>query len=98
MWVSNVAAPVLMYSVIQSVLRTLPEGSEFAKALIIGIALASNIAGMSSPIASPQNLVGIQFMDPPPTWGEWFTVSIPFKVTSVLYVLLLLYYGVLPLN
>ncbi|OWB84668.1 hypothetical protein B5S33_g3318 [[Candida] boidinii] len=86
MWVSNVAAPVLMYSVIQSVLRTLPEGSEFAKALIIGIALASNIAGMSSPIASPQNLVGIQFMDPPPTWGEWFTVSIPVCVACLILV------------
>lgn len=86
MWVSNVAAPVLMYSVIQSVLRTLPEGSQFAKALIIGIALASNIAGMSSPIASPQNLVGIQFMDPPPTWGEWFTVSIPVCVACLILV------------
>ncbi|ODV86604.1 hypothetical protein CANARDRAFT_6187 [[Candida] arabinofermentans NRRL YB-2248] len=85
-FVSNVAAPVLMYSVVQPVLNTLPEGSEFAQALVIGIALACNVAGMASPIASPQNVVALQSMDPAPNWLEWFTVSIPVCSASLLLV------------
>ncbi|KAI7870409.1 SPX domain-containing protein [Spinellus fusiger] len=77
MWISNVAAPVLCFSLIQPILRTLPVDSQFAPCLIIGIALASNLGGMASPISSPQNIIAIQNMDPAPSWAEWFTVSIP---------------------
>ncbi|CAO3612470.1 unnamed protein product [Cunninghamella echinulata] len=77
MWISNVAAPVLCFSLIQPILRTLPVDSKFAPCLIIGIALASNLGGMASPISSPQNIIAIQNMSPAPSWGEWFIVSIP---------------------
>ncbi|KAH7586475.1 SPX domain [Nakaseomyces glabratus] len=90
MWVSNVAAPVLCYSIIQPMLRTLPTKSTYAKSLILGIALASNIGGMASPIASPQNIFAIGVMDPPPSWGEWFVVSIPVCTVSVVAIWLLL--------
>lgn len=40
----------------QPILRTLPSKAPFSKSLILGIALASNIGGMASPISSPQNL------------------------------------------
>lgn len=92
MWISNVAAPVLCFSIIQPILRTLPNDSEFAKCLIVGIALASNIGGMASPIASPQNIVALQNMNPPPSWGQWFFISIPVCTISIcaIWVLLLL--------
>lgn len=86
MWISNVAAPVLCFSIIQPILRTLPNGSEYAKCLIIGIALASNVGGMASPIASPQNIVALQNMSPPPSWGQWFFISIPVCVISILLI------------
>ncbi|KAI5476711.1 phosphate transporter [Pseudohyphozyma bogoriensis] len=60
MWISNVAAPVLCYSLIQPILRTLPSKAPFSKSLILGIALASNIGGMASPISSPQNLIAVR--------------------------------------
>lgn len=93
--VSNVAAPVLMYSVIQPILNTLPEGSDFAQALVLGVALASDIAGMASPIASPQNVVALQFMDPQPNWIEWFAISIPVSVASlvVIFIFLMTFFG-----
>ncbi|KAF9572093.1 low-affinity phosphate transporter [Mortierella alpina] len=69
MWISNVAAP--------PILRTLPSGSSFAKCLILGIALASNVGGMASPISSPQNIIAIEYMDPAPSWLEWFLISLP---------------------
>ncbi|CUM66336.1 uncharacterized protein PRCAT00003998001 [Priceomyces carsonii] len=86
MWVSNVAAPVLCFSLIQPLLRTLPRGSQFIKSLILGIALASNIGGMASPIASPQNIIAIGAMDPPPSWAQWFIISLPVCVLSLLLI------------
>lgn len=86
MWVSNVAAPVLCFSLIQPLIRTIQQGSQFINALILGIALASNIGGMASPIASPQNMIAIGSMDPPPSWGEWFVIALPICAISLLLI------------
>ncbi|KAI8987280.1 SPX domain-containing protein [Mycotypha africana] len=83
MWISNVATPVLCFSLIQPILRTLPDGSPVAPCLLLGIALASCIGGMTSPISSPQNIVALQYMDPNPGWGIWFGVALPISVLSV---------------
>lgn len=90
MWISNVAAPVLCYSLIQPILRTLPPRSSYAKSIILGIALASNIGGMSSPISSPQNLIAIDYTDPALTWLQWFAVAIPVSAASIFLIWLLL--------
>ncbi|KAG0225625.1 low-affinity phosphate transporter [Actinomortierella wolfii] len=90
MWISNVAAPVLCFSLIQPILRTLPPGSSFAKCLILGIALASNVGGMASPISSPQNIIAIEYMHPNPSWLEWFLVAIPVCVVCDLAIWALL--------
>ncbi|EPQ28079.1 uncharacterized protein PFL1_04406 [Pseudozyma flocculosa PF-1] len=95
MWISNVAAPVLMYSLIQPILRNLPSKSPYASSLIMGIALASNIGGQTSPIASPQNLIALQYMKQPVGWLQWFAVTIPVSGLSlvVIWLLLLWSYG-----
>mgnify|MGYP001563477150 len=49
----------------QPILRTLPSKSAFSKSLILGIALASNIGGMASPISSPQNLIALEVRSSP---------------------------------
>ncbi|PBP17384.1 putative plasma membrane phosphate transporter Pho87 [Diplocarpon rosae] len=90
MWISNVAAPVLCFSIIQPMLRNLPADSQMSKALILGIALASNVGGMLSPIASPQNIVALQIMDPQPSWGVWFFVALPVGIISVLLIWVIL--------
>ncbi|KAL9099861.1 MAG: hypothetical protein Q9163_004697, partial [Psora crenata] len=90
MWISNVASPVLCYSIIQPLLRNLPSDSSFSKALILGIALASNIGGAASPIASPQNIIALQNMRPQPSWGIWFFVALPVCIVSILLIWLLL--------
>ncbi|KAG0744307.1 hypothetical protein G6F57_000069 [Rhizopus arrhizus] len=83
MWISNVATPVLCFSLINPILRTLPSGSPVAPCLLLGIALASCIGGMASPISSPQNIVTIQYMSPNPGWGIWFGVALPISIISV---------------
>ncbi|PFH60152.1 hypothetical protein XA68_11394 [Ophiocordyceps unilateralis] len=90
MLISNVAAPVLCYSIIEPMLRTLPSDSDMSKAIIIGIALASNIGGMLSPIASPQNVVAMGIMEPEPTWLQWFFIVIPVGAVSLFFIWLLL--------
>jgi phosphate transporter len=66
MWINNVAAPVLCFSIIQPILCNLPADSDMTKALLLGIALSSNIGGAASLIASPQNLIALQNMHPEP--------------------------------
>ncbi|KAM0719949.1 hypothetical protein Q7P37_004084 [Cladosporium fusiforme] len=90
MWISNVAAPVLCFSIIQPILRNLPADSDMTKALLLGIALASNIGGAASPIASPQNLIALQNMNPAPGWGIWFFIALPVCIVSIILIWLLL--------
>ncbi|KAI1734556.1 SPX domain-containing protein [Xylaria scruposa] len=90
MLVSNVAAPVLCFSIIEPMLRNLPYDSNMSKAVIMGIALASNIGGMLSPIASPQNVVALGIMEPPPTWGQWLFIVIPVGIVSLFLIWTLL--------
>lgn len=94
MWISNVAAPVLCFSLISPILRNLPPKSDYAKALVMGIAMAANVGGMASPISSPQNVIAMGNMTPPPSWFQWFAVSVPVCICLDLgiWALLLLIY------
>jgi len=97
MWISNVAAPVLTFSIVMPILKTLDPSNSFAKSLVMGIALASNIGGMTSPISSPQNIFAIERMSmdgQPPSWLSWFAVSLPVATICVLvcWVLILVVY------
>ncbi|PGH19862.1 hypothetical protein AJ80_03779 [Polytolypa hystricis UAMH7299] len=90
MWISNVAAPVLCFSIIQPLLRNLPTDSRFPKSLILGIALAANIGGAASPIASPQNIIALQNMSPAISWGTWFFIALPVCIICIVLVWILL--------
>lgn len=86
MWISNVAAPTLCFTLIRPILRTLPPKASFGPCLILGIALAANIGGQSSPISSPQNLIALEKMDPPLDWAKWFAVALPVSAISLLLI------------
>ncbi|KAG6901962.1 hypothetical protein C0995_006191 [Termitomyces sp. Mi166 len=83
MWISNVAAPTLCFTLIRPILRTLPPKSAFGPCLILAIALAANIGGQSSPISSPQNLIALHDMDNPIDWATWFAVALPVSAISI---------------
>ncbi|SAL99058.1 hypothetical protein [Absidia glauca] len=94
MWISNVATPVLCFSLIDPILRTLPDHTRVGSCLILGIALASCIGGMTSPISSPQNIITLQYMNPNPGWGIWFAAALPIAILCIFVcwgLLLLLY-------
>ncbi|TFK63157.1 Sodium/sulfate symporter [Pluteus cervinus] len=96
MWISNVAAPTLCFTLIRPILRTLPPKASFGPCLILAIALAANIGGQSSPISSPQNLIAIGEMDPSLSWLEWFAVAIPVSMVSILLIWVLLLWSYRP--
>lgn len=61
-----------------------------SKALLLGIALASNMGGAASPIASPQNLIALRYMTPQPGWGKWFFIALPVCLVSIILIWFLL--------
>lgn len=77
-------------NILQPILRNLPSDSDMTKALLLGIALSSNMGGAASPIASPQNLIALQNMSPQPGWGLWFFIALPVCILSILLIWLLL--------
>lgn len=90
MWISNVAAPTLCFTLVRPILRTLPPKASFAPAIILGIALAANIGGQSSPISSPQNLIALEAMEVQLDWLQWFAVALPVSFISIILIWLLL--------
>lgn len=85
MWISNVAAPVLTYSLLSPLLDPLEASNDFGKALVMGIALAANIGGLASPISSPQNVISMTYLKPYGVgWGQFFAVALPVGILAML--------------
>lgn len=96
-FISNVTAPALCFAILQPILRASSNSDPLSKALIMGVALASNLGGMMSPISSPQNIFAIERMSldgEEPSWLQWFAVSIPVALCCnlVCWVVLLMVY------
>lgn len=91
MWISNVASPVLTYSLLKPVLDELDADVPFAKALVMGVALAADVGGMASPISSPQNVISMQYLAPYGIgWGQFFAVALPVGIITTLSAWLLM--------
>merc|ERR1719191_2645039 len=87
MFLSNVAAAVLLSAVVRPVLRELPEESLWPKTVLLGIAFSCNLGGMASPIASPQNVFAITMLKSSKqhitlSFLEWCEFSAPFILIS----------------
>ena len=92
MWISNVAAPVLTYSLLSPILDPLDADTPMAKALVLGVAIAANIGGMSSPISSPQNIISMEYLKPYGiNWGQFFAVALPAGILATLICWVLLF-------
>jgi len=79
---SNVTAPIVIVSILQS------SSAPPSQAVVLGVALASNIGGMLLPISSPQSILGSSRMQV--GWSEWVFFSAPVVASSFLLVFSLL--------
>ncbi|KAH7816247.1 putative Divalent Anion:Na+ Symporter (DASS) Family Protein [Monocercomonoides exilis] len=94
--ISNISSTVLVMSIILPVLREVPARGGFSKALLLGIAMCGNIAGMTSPLASPQSMIGFEQVEMvvPNTrvsFGTWVLVAVPaaLVICAIGYVVLI---------
>ncbi|GJD06885.1 Uncharacterized transporter [Galdieria sulphuraria] len=97
MFLSNVAVPVLLFSVLRPLLIGLPPSSlPFIKCLVLGVAFSGNIGGMTTPIASPQNAIAVEQLSASHPIGfiEWTLLSVPLSllIVAIIHRLLVLWY------
>lgn len=88
MWISNVAAPVLLTTLILPIIRDFGRSNSYARCLLLGLAISCNIGGMMSPISSPQNAIALGILesnspDHSITFIQWILVAVPFCIIAI---------------
>ena len=81
MWISNTTAPILCAALLTPIVRDLPSDAKFSKALLLGLAIACNFGGMTTPISSVQNVLAVSALQQigiSVSFGVWMLVTIPF--------------------
>lgn len=99
MLVSNVAAPVLLTSVMMPTMDAMGQSKnnrKYVRCLLLGIMAASNVGGFVSPISSPQSAVALGLLtgDNIISFQTWVLIAIPQCAVMVVcfYLALLILY------
>ncbi|MFO7826691.1 MAG: DASS family sodium-coupled anion symporter [Cyclobacterium sp.] len=112
MWISNTATAVMMLPIAMSIVQLIQANnpaltkekgfSNFAFALMLGIAYASNIGGVITIIGTPPNVVLVGYMqelyDYPLDFNRWLLVGVPVAAVMLLLMYLLLVKILYPSN
>lgn len=94
-FVSNVAAPVLLNSVMMptiDAMRQSRSNRKYVRCLLLGIMIASNIGGFASPISSPQSAVALGLLagEYKISFVKWLVAAIPQATAMVMVCFLVL--------
>lgn len=93
MWISNTATTLMMLTIVLAIIKEKENlfGTEkvhkLSVALLLGIAYASTIGGMSTLIGTPPNLSFVRILEmtvpnsPEISFGRWFVVAAPISIT-----------------
>lgn len=107
LWISNTATALMMLPIAQSLIIAVKErhphaASHFAKALLLGIAYATSIGGMGTPIGTPPNALMIAFVKQELGveihFGEWMLVAMPLVLLLLFFTWWLLVKVFFPLH
>lgn len=87
MWIANVTAALLMLPIALAIIHKEETdnsaGSDFSKALMLGVAYSATIGGVGTLIGTPTNLILLGIMEklfpesPPITFFSWLKIGIP---------------------
>lgn len=92
MWISNTATTVVMLPIAYSVIQLLSNDDDgftasdrnFALSLMLGIAYAANVGGVSTIIGTPPNIVLAGFLETEYNYNisflKWMMIGVPFAV------------------
>lgn len=95
MWISNTASTVIMLTVSQSIIEIIgkehqlkPEENHIGTALMLGIAYAASIGGISTLVGTPPNAFLAGFLASPPyqidlAFGYWMLLALPITITLI---------------
>ena len=84
---SNTATTALMLALIAPALVQIPASESFRKALLLAVPISANIAGMSTPIASPPNAIAVSYLAREGAalgFQRWMIIAIPGVVVLLL--------------
>lgn len=83
MWISNTATILMLLPIVMAVLER-NDHSRLAQSLLLGVAYAASIGGISTPIGTPPNLVFMQayraIAEQEPTFLEWMCWTLPITL------------------
>lgn len=86
-FISNVAAPVLLISVLTPTISAMRQMSNrpFIQCLLLGVMVSSNVGGFASPIASPQSAVALGLLtnENSISFMKWLYVALPLCLLMV---------------
>ena len=83
LWMSNTATAALMLTLVAPLVAQVPSGHPFRKALLLAIPVAANVAGMSTPIASPPNAIAVSYLSRENVaigFLEWMVIACPIVI------------------
>jgi sodium-dependent dicarboxylate transporter 2/3/5 len=79
MWMSNIAAPAMMLGAARPLLSRLESDGVTRRRLLVAIAMAANVAGMSTPLSAGPNGIAIAAVQSQVrvTFAGWLTFALP---------------------
>lgn len=95
MWIANVTTALMMLPIATAIVakddqnNPVNPNTNFASALMLGIAYASSIGGLATLIGSPTNMIFVGIFDrlfpaaPPVTFFTWLKVGIPIVIVFI---------------
>jgi len=98
MWMSNIAAVVMILAALSPILKAMQPGDSFRVALLLSVAFAANLGGMATPIGTGSNGIAIGALSQirPITFLNWMYFALPLTMglLSVAFVFLKVRYRV----
>lgn len=96
MWMSNIAAAVLMLACLHPVLRNFEIDDMLRRAMLVGIALGANLGGISTPIGTGPNAIAIASISETShiSFLGWMSFALPLSVGMLLVGFTLIWFRV----
>ena len=80
MFMSNTATCAMMLALLNPVLATLPSEDRIRAGLALSVPFAANIGGIGTPIGTPPNAIGLQFIQQftDMSFAKWMVFGVPY--------------------
>ncbi|MEE9211907.1 MAG: DASS family sodium-coupled anion symporter [Phycisphaeraceae bacterium] len=95
MWMSNTATTAMMLAIIAPLVKDMPPGGKFHRAVILAVPFGANIGGIGTPIGTPPNAVALAALRQAGYqigFVDWMFMAVPLAVLLIFVAGALLYW------